>query len=131
MTDNLGVFADVGPRPPPGHVPRLGTVAIPASPGRGELRRPDAEGTLESVRVLLERLLEGVTDVGWRDLDREVIQECMGAPRDFRGIAIRVALLADRARAQVPRRDEDPPEEEQGEDSEAADTGSDPGYDSH
>ena len=81
--------------------------------------------------MLLERLLEGVADVGRRDLDQEVIQECMGAPRDFRGIAIRVALLADRARAQVPRQDEDPLEEEQGEDSEAADTGSDPGYDSH
>ena len=55
----------------------------------------------------------------------------MRAPRDFRSIAIRVAILADRAQAQEPAGDEDVPEEEQGEDSEAADTGSDAGYDSH
>ena len=42
-----------------------------------------------------------------------------------------MALLADRAWAQVPRLDEDPSEEEQGEDSEAADTDSDAGYKSH
>ena len=56
-----------------------------------------------------------------------MVQDCLGAPRDFRAIAIRVALLADRARAQGPRRDVDLPEE----DSEAADTDSDAGYDSH
>ena len=77
---------------------------------------PDAEGTLESVRVLLDRLLVGVTDEGWRDIDPAVIQECLRVPRDFRSIAIRVAILADRAQAQEPRRDEDSPEEERGED---------------
>ena len=110
---------------------RRGIVAVPALPGRGEVRRQDAEGTLESVRALLDRLLVGVTDEGWRDLDPDVVQDCMRAPRDFRSIAIRVALLADRARAQEPRRDEDSPEEERGEESEAADTDSDAGYDSH
>ena len=42
-----------------------------------------------------------------------------------------MALLTDRARAQGPRRDVDAPEEERGEESEAADTDSDVGYDSH
>ena len=121
----------MGPRPSPGNVARRGTVAIPALPGWGEVRRPDAEGTLEAVRVLLDRLLVGVTDAGWQDLDPAVVQDCLGAPRDFRAIAIRVALLADRARAQGPRRDVDAPEEERGEESEAADTDSDVGYDSH
>ena len=130
VTDNW-VFADVGPRPPPDHVPRRGVVALPALPGRGAGRRPDPEGTLQALRVLLDRLLEGVTERGWRDLDPAVIRDCLEAPRDFRAIAIRVALLADRARAQRPRRDEHFPEEEQGEESEAADMDSDPGYDSH
>ena len=89
----------MGPRPPPGYVARSGIVAIPALPGRGEVRRRDAEGTLESVRALLDRLLVGVTDKGWRDIDPAMIQECLRAPRDFRSIAIRVAILADRARA--------------------------------
>ena len=106
-------------------------MAVPALPGRGEVRRRDAEGTLESVRVLLDRLLVGVTDEGWQDIDPAMIQECLRAPRDFRSIAIQVAILADRARAQEPRRDEDSPEEERGEESEAADTDSDAGYDSH
>ena len=106
---------------------RRGTVAITALPRRGEVHRPDAERTLESVRALLERLLVGVTDAGWRDLDPAVVQDCLGAPRDFRAIAIRVALLADRARAQGPRRDVDLLEEE----LEATDTDSDAGYDSH
>ena len=110
---------------------RRGIVAVPALPGRGEVRRRDAEGTLESVRALLDRLLVGVTDEGWRDLDPAVIQECLRAPRDFRSIAIWVAILADKARAQEPRRNEDLPEEERGEDSEAVDTDSDAGYDSH
>ena len=120
----------MGPRPPLGHVVRRGIAAVPALPGRGEVRRRDAEGTLESVRALLDRLLVGVTDQGWRDLDPAMIQECLRAPRDFRSIAIWVAILADRARAQGPRRDEDSPEE-RGEESEAADTESDAGYDSH
>ena len=42
-----------------------------------------------------------------------------------------VAILVDRARAQGPRWDEDSPEEERGEESEAADTDSDAGYESH
>ena len=74
-------------------------MAILALPGRVDVGRPDAAGTLDSVRALLERLLAGVTDAGWRDLDPAVVQDCLGAPRDFRAIAIRVALLADRARA--------------------------------
>ena len=55
-------------------------MAVPALPGRGEVRRRDAEGTLESVRALLDRLLVGVTDEGWRDIDPDVIQDCMRAP---------------------------------------------------
>ena len=73
----------------------------------------------------------GVTDKGWRDLDPAVVQDCLGAPRAFRSIAVRVALLADRARALEPRRDEDLLEEERGEESKEADTDSDAGYDSH
>ena len=110
---------------------RRGIVAVPSLPGRGEVRHRDAEGTLESVRALLDRLLVGVTDEGWWDLDPAMVQDCLRAPRDFRSIAIRVAILADRARALEPRRDEDLPEEERGEESEEADTDSDAGYDSH
>jgi hypothetical protein len=106
----MGDLADVGPRPPPGHVARRGIVAVPALPGRGEVRRRDAEGTLESVRALLDRLLIGVTDEGWRDVDPDVVQDCMRAPREFRSIAIRVAILVDRVRAQEPGGDEDLPE---------------------
>ena len=91
---------------------RRGTVAIPALLGQGEVRRPGAERTLEAVRVLLDLLLVGVSDAGWRDVDPAVVQECLRAPRDFRSIAIRVAILADRARAQGPRRDEDSLKEE-------------------
>ena len=54
---------------------RRGIVAVPALPGRGEVRRLDAERTLESVRVLLEQLLVGVTDAGWWDLDPAVVQD--------------------------------------------------------
>ena len=123
----------MGPRPPRDHVPRRGVVAVPALLGRGPVHRRDADGALESVRVLLERLLMGVSDAGWEDLPRDMIWDCRQAPRDFRGIAFRVALLAERARARVPRprRAEDSSEEEQEEESEAADTESDPGYDSH
>ena len=130
VTDNW-VFADVGLRPPPDHVPRRGVVAMPALPGRGAGRRPDPEGALQALRGLLEQLLEGVTDRGWRDLDPAVIRDCLEASREFRWIVIRVALLADRARAQGPGRDEDLPLEGQGEDFEATDMDSDPGYDSH
>ena len=97
------------------------------------MHRREADGALESVRMLLERLLTGVSDAGWEDLPRDVIRDCRQAPRDFRGIAFRVALLAERVRVRVPRpkRAEDSSEEEQEEESEAADTESDPGYDSH
>ena len=78
-------------------------MAIPALPGQVDIGRPDATGTLESVRALLDHLLVGVTEDGWRDLDPAVVQDCFGAPREFRSIAVRVALLADRARALEPR----------------------------
>jgi hypothetical protein len=88
-------------------------VAVPAFPGRGEVRRRDPEVTLESVRELLDRLLIGVTDEGWRDVDPDVVRDCMGAPREFRSIAIRVAILVDRVRAQeAGGEEEDLPEEE-------------------
>ena len=61
-----GRFADVGPQPPPGHVARRGIVAVPALPGWGPVHRRDADGALESVRMLLERLLTGVSDAGGR-----------------------------------------------------------------
>ena len=111
---------------------RRGIVAVPTLPGRGQVHRRDADEALESVRGLLGRLLTGVSDAGWEDLPRDVIRDCRQVPRDFRGIAIRVALLAkrERARAPRPRRDEDSSEEEQEEGSEAADTDSDAGYDS-
>ena len=127
-----GRFADVGPQPPPGHVARRGIVAVPALPGRGPVHRRDADGALESVRLLLERLLIGVSEAGWEDLPRAVRRDCRQAPRDFRGIAFRVALLAERARARAPRlrRDEGSSKEEREEESEDADTGSDAGYDS-
>ena len=126
-------FADVGPQPPPGHVARRGIVTVPAFPGRGPVHRRDADGALESVRALLEWLMTGVSDAGREDLPRDVRRDCRQAPRDFRGIVFRVALLAERARARVPRprRAEDSFEEEREEESEAADTESDPGYDSH
>ena len=77
-------------------------MAVPALPGRGEVRHRDAEGMLESVRALLDRFLVGVTDEGWRDIDPDVVQDCMREPRDFRSIAIRVAVLVDRVWAQGP-----------------------------
>ena len=122
----------MGPQPPPGHVVRRGIVAVPTLLGRGPVHRRDADGALEFVQVLLGQLLMGVSDAGWEDLPRDVIRDCRQAPRDFRGIAIRVALLAERARARAlrPRRDEDSSEEEREEESEAADTDSDAGYDS-
>ena len=80
-----GRFADVGPQPPPGHVARRGIVAVPALPGRGPVHRQDADGALESVRMLLERLLTGVSDAGWEDLPRDVRRDCRQAPRAFRG----------------------------------------------
>ena len=71
--------------------------------------------------------MTGVSDAGWEDLPRGVRQDCRQAPWDFRGIAFRVALLAERARARAPRlrRDRDSSEE-----SEDADTESEAGYDS-
>ena len=117
----------MGPQPPPGHVARRGIVAVPALPGWGPVHRRDADGSLESVRMLVERLLTGVSDAGWEDLPRDVRRDCRQAPRDFRRIAFRVALLAERARARAPRlrRDRDSSEE-----SEDADTESEAGYDS-
>ena len=97
-------------------------MAVPALPVWGEVRRRDAEGTLESIWALLDCLLVGVTDKGWRDIDPDVVQECMRAPREFRSIAIQVAILVDRVQAQEPVGDED---------SEATDSSSGAGYDSH
>ena len=51
-------------------------MAVPALPGRGLVHRRDADGALESVRMLLERLLTGVSEAGWEDLPPDVRRDC-------------------------------------------------------
>jgi len=82
---------------------RRGIVAVPAfaraGSGASVRRGWGARVCTDAARAAVDRSER----CGVEDLPRDVRRDCRQAPRDFRGIAFWVALLAERARAQVPR----------------------------
>jgi len=58
----------------------------------------DAATLLEDIRCRYERLLTGVSERGWQDLDDQYIEPCVGLPSEWRGIMRRMAMAGQAMR---------------------------------
>jgi hypothetical protein len=101
-------FADVGPVPPPDYVARQGRAMVVARPpvpvppprgggyaARGRGVGPD-DGAIDGVRRTFARILAGLPEDGWRDLDRDILQGCLGAPPEWQSLLLRAAVFVAR-----------------------------------
>ena len=55
--------------------------------------------TLDSLRLDVDKLLEGVTDDGWKFLDDDLIAACYRDPPEWISLVRRIAIVAEYARA--------------------------------
>ena len=73
----------------------MGRPTILGTAGPSGLRVPqneDATTLLEDIHRRCERLLTGVSERGWQDLDYEYIEPCIGLPSEWRGVMQRMAM---------------------------------------
>ena len=58
-----------------------------------EARNEDAASLLEDIRRRCERLLTGVSEREWQDLDDQYVEACIGLPSEWRGVMRRMAMV--------------------------------------
>ena len=54
----------------------------------------DAAALLEDIHRRCERLLTGVSECGWQDLDDQYVEACIGLPSEWRGVMRRMAMAS-------------------------------------
>ena len=72
--------------------PAASGVAGPS--GSRAAHNEDVAALLEDIRRRCERLLTGVSERGWQDLDDQYIEPCVGLPLEWRGV-MRLMAMAD------------------------------------
>ena len=63
-----------------------------APSGSRAAHNEDAATLLEDNHCRCERLLIGVSERGWQDLDDQYIEPCIGLPSEWRGVMRRMAM---------------------------------------
>ena len=67
----------------------MGRPAVSGTAGPSGARsqqNEDVTALLENIRHRCERLLTGVSERGWQDLDDQYIEPCIGLPYEWRGV---------------------------------------------
>ena len=85
-------YADIAPVKPAGY---MGRPAASGAIGRSRLRavqNEDAATLLEDIHRRCKRLLTGVSERGWQDLDDQYIEPCIGLPSEWRGVMRRMEM---------------------------------------
>ena len=62
-------------------------------------RHKRCQSALDSLRLDVERLLEGVTDNGWKHLNNDLIVACYHAPVEWIPLMRRIAVATEYVRA--------------------------------
>ena len=62
------------------------------SSGSRAQHNEDETALLEDIRHRCERILIGVLERGWQDLDDQHIEPCIGLPSEWRGVMRRMAM---------------------------------------
>ena len=90
IDDILCSCANMRPLPPVGYQLRRGKLEELDPPTHGKRRR--RSDTLESLRLDVERILEGVIDDGWWYLDDDLIIACYRSPPEWIALMWRIAV---------------------------------------
>ena len=85
-------YADIAPVRPAGYMGRPAAAGAAGPSGSRAAQNEDAAALLEDIRPRCERLLTGVSECGWQDLDDQYIEPCIGLPSEWRGVMRRMAM---------------------------------------
>ena len=73
----------------------MGCPALSGAAGPSGSRVPqneDAAALLEDIHRRCERLLTSVSERGWKDLDGQYVEPCIGLPSEWRGVMQHMAM---------------------------------------
>ena len=79
-------YADIAPVKPAGYMGRPAASGAAGLSGSRAVHNEDATSLLEDIHHRCERLLTGVSERGWQDLDDQYIEPCIGLPSEWRGV---------------------------------------------
>ena len=85
-------YADIAPVKPAGYMVQPAAAGAAGPSGSRAAQNEDAAALLEDIRRRCERLLTGVSERGWQDLDDQYIEPCIGLPSEWRGVLRRMAM---------------------------------------
>ena len=85
-------YADIAPVKLAGYMGRPAASGATGPSGSRVVHNEDAAAVLEDIPHRCERLLTGVSERGWQDLDDQYIEPCIGLPSEWRGVMRRMAM---------------------------------------
>ena len=91
-------YADIAPVKPVGYMGRPAASGATGPSGSRAAQNEDAAAQLEDIQCRCERLLTGVSEHGWQDLDDQFIEPCVGVPSEWRGVMRRMAIVGQAMR---------------------------------
>ena len=75
-------YADIAPVKPAGYMGRPAASGAAGPSGSRAAHTEDAAALLEDILRRCERLLTGVSERGWQDLDDQYVEPCIGLPSE-------------------------------------------------
>ena len=107
-------YVDIAPVKPAGYMGRPTTSGAASLSGSRAAQGEDAAALLKDIRRRCERLLTGVSEHGWQDLDDQYIEPCIGLPSQWRGVMRHMAMagqgIRDLQAVEVEPLARDPPD---------------------
>ena len=85
-------YADIAPVKPARYMGLPAASGAAGSSGSRAARNEDATALLEDIHRRCETLLTGVSKCGWKDLDDQYVEACIGLPLEWRGVMRRMAM---------------------------------------
>ena len=86
-------YVDIAPVKPARYMGRPAASRAAGPSGSRAARNDDAAALLEDIDRRCERLLTGVSEHGWQDLDDQYIEPCIGLPSEWRGVMRCMAMV--------------------------------------
>ena len=85
-------YADITLVKPAGYMGRPTASGAAGPSGTRAAHNEDAAALLDDIRRRCERLFTGVSERGWKDLDDQYVEQCIGLPSEWRGVMRRMAM---------------------------------------
>ena len=85
-------YADIAPVKPARYRGRPVASGATGPSGSIVAHNEDAAALLEDICHRCERLRTGVSERGWKDLDDQYIEPCIGLPSEWRGVMQRMVM---------------------------------------